>query len=116
MARHKRPRWNRLAPWQGEDLVAWEGDGDTPGVVWRPADEPRELTLTFRAFSRGRSAAHAVFHTQTGGEVIVHLEQLAELIRGGRFGSDGVVHGWWVVRKHGQNFTLAPSTPPQPAA
>ncbi len=114
--REKGTRWNRLAPWLGQDLIGWEGDGNKPGVVWVPADEPRELTLTFSEFRRGRSAAHAVFRTQAGGEAIVHLEQLAELIRTGRFGPDGTVSGWWVVRKHGQNFTLAPSARPRPAA
>lgn len=103
-----RKKWNRLAPWKGNTLIGYEGNAQDDDVVWRPADEPIELTLTFIRFFRGRSAAHALFRTDADGEVVVHLEELAKILRRGGLDASGSVRGRWVVRKNGNNFTLAP--------
>lgn len=114
--------WNRMAPWdpESDSLLTyantrlnrylgythnkvWDGDRYVM-PEWRPADEPFFAVLRFTGFSRGRSAARAIFTINgRGGTVAMFLRDLSEMVRAGYFFKESM-DGHWIVVKRGENY------------
>lgn len=70
---------------------------------WRE-NQPFEAELKFEGFSRGRSAANAVYKNATGACFTVFLTDFADLVRAGE--RLDVVKGTWVATKRGANYGI----------
>ena len=70
---------------------------------WRE-NVPFEAMLTFTGFSRGRSAAQAVYKNAAGATFHMFLTDFADLVERG--GPLNVVFGTWVATKRGQNYGI----------
>lgn len=76
-------------------------------VTWKPND-PFPDTMRFEGFERGRSAAHAIFISETTKQrYSMFLTHLSELILS-HVGilPGGVVRGKWAFAKRGSNYGL----------
>lgn len=72
-------------------------------IEWRE-NTPFEAELTFQSFSRGRSAANAVYENAAGATFTVFLTDFADLVTSGE--RLDVVRGTWVATKRGQNYGI----------
>jgi hypothetical protein len=63
---------------------------------------PFDAVLKFTCFSRGRSAAHALMHSETGARYTVFLTDLSEMIKDLRW--CGGIAARFIPCKRGQNY------------
>ena len=99
--------WDRKIPFDEKgNLIVYP---DYRGVPeWRDVYEV-EMTLTFQYFSRGRSAARAVFLNEKKQRFEMFLSDIDTLIRDGSLKPGGVTKGNWTFCKRGANFGVCPA-------
>lgn len=73
---------------------------------------PQKLTLTFKYFARGRSAAYAIFVDQHDRQWYMFLTDLEDTIVDPRWKA-GTIEATWVVGKHGQNYGVRLADEPE---
>lgn len=93
-------RWSGDVPFDARgDLVGYENDSKIK--EWRK-NEPFEAELVFSTFERGRSAAHAIFLSESDGKRYpMFLSDLGDALT---LMVNARLRGTFVYSKRGQNF------------
>jgi hypothetical protein len=104
--------WDKLVPFTSRGLVHYPDhfsryvDGKEEEIQWFPQEQTRmHASLRFVRIASGRSAVNAIFKDTNGKEYPVFLRDFEDLIPKM---ACGLVTGWWIGVKRGQNFGLAP--------
>lgn len=96
-------KWDRTAPFDKDgDLVHYVADYVKDDYDWRPVKEFK-ATLTYKDFTRGRSAAYFLFTDKKGREYPMFLKEFDEVVH---HLVKGVISGTWIPTKRGTNFGI----------
>lgn len=106
--------WDRKAPFRNNELQSFpENKPWLDDIEWWDADEPLQLTLDLKTFSRGRSSAVFIWTSRDGRDWPMFLGELSELMIFDTITNGRPSNTRWRVVKRGQNYGLAMA--PQPS-